>query len=123
MAMSKEDLFAKIKENLVETLELDVDHVTLETNIVEDLGADSISLMEFTLALEDEFGIEISLIPQLMQSCLTRNIWIAFRPIFSKEIWKVTENVLTEMANLWITKPDQLFGENRELMVNTRFIN
>lgn len=60
MAMSKEDLFAKIKENLVETLELDVNHVTLETNIVEDLGADSISLMEFTLALEDEFGIEIS---------------------------------------------------------------
>ena len=60
MAMSKEDLFAKIKENLVETLELDVYHVTLETNIVEDLGADSISLMEFTLALEDEFGIEIS---------------------------------------------------------------
>ena len=60
MAMSKEHLFAKIKENLVETLELDADHVTLETNIVEDLGADSISLMEFTLALEDEFGIEIS---------------------------------------------------------------
>ena len=60
MAMSKEDLFAKIKENLVETLELDADHVTLETNIVEDLGADSISLIEFTLALEDEFGIEIS---------------------------------------------------------------
>ncbi|MDD3015526.1 MAG: acyl carrier protein [Lactococcus chungangensis] len=58
--MSKEDLFAKIKENLVDTLELDADHVTLETNIVEDLGADSISLMEFTLALEDEFGIEIS---------------------------------------------------------------
>ena len=58
--MSKEDLFDKIKENLVETLELDADHVTLETNIVEDLGADSISLMEFTLALEDEFGIEIS---------------------------------------------------------------
>lgn len=60
MAISKSDLFTKIKENLVETLELDADHVTLETNIVEDLGADSISLMEFTLALEDEFGIEIS---------------------------------------------------------------
>ena len=44
----------------MDTLELDADHVTLETNIVEDLGADSISLMEFTLALEDEFGIEIS---------------------------------------------------------------
>ena len=60
MAMSKEDLFAKIKENLVETLELDADHVTLETNIVEDLGADSFSVREFTLALEEEFGIEIS---------------------------------------------------------------
>ena len=60
MAISKEDLFSKIKENLVDTLELDADNVTLETNIVEDLGADSISLMEFTLALEDEFGIEIS---------------------------------------------------------------
>ena len=60
MAISKEDLFSKIKENLVETLELDADNVTLETNIVEDLGADSISLMEFTLALENEFGIEIS---------------------------------------------------------------
>ena len=60
MAISKEDLFFFFLENLVETLELDADHVTLETNIVEDLGADSISLMEFTLALEDEFGIEIS---------------------------------------------------------------
>ncbi|GHU42301.1 acyl carrier protein [Bacilli bacterium] len=60
MAMSKAELFAKIKENLVTTLELDAENVTLETNIVADLGADSISLMEFTLALEDEFGIEIS---------------------------------------------------------------
>lgn len=34
--------------------------ITLDTNIVEDLNTDSISLMEFTLALEDEFGIEIS---------------------------------------------------------------
>jgi acyl carrier protein len=60
MAISKSELFDKIKDNLVETLELDANHITLETNIVNDLGADSISLMEFTLALEDEFGIEIS---------------------------------------------------------------
>lgn len=60
MANSKAELFAKIKDNLVETLEISADHITLETNIVDDLGADSISLMEFTLALEDEFGIEIS---------------------------------------------------------------
>ncbi|QDJ29014.1 acyl carrier protein [Lactococcus paracarnosus] len=58
--MSKEALFAKIKESLVKTLNLDAEMITLESNVVEDLNADSISLMEFTLALEDEFGIEIS---------------------------------------------------------------
>lgn len=60
MTISKETLFTKIKDNLVKTLDLDPELITLDTNIVNDLNADSISLMEFTLALEDEFGIEIS---------------------------------------------------------------
>lgn len=60
MTISKETLFTKIKDNLVKTLNLDPELITLDTNIVEDLNTDSISLMEFTLALEDEFGIEIS---------------------------------------------------------------
>lgn len=60
MTISKEALFVKIKESLVKTLDLDAETITLESNVVEDLNADSISLMEFTLALEDEFGIEIS---------------------------------------------------------------
>ena len=60
MTISKEALFAKIKESIVKTLDLDAETITLESNVVEDLNADSISLMEFTLALEDEFGIEIS---------------------------------------------------------------
>ena len=60
MTISKEALFAKIKESLVKTLNLDAEMITLESNVVEDLNADSISLMEFTLALVDEFGIEIS---------------------------------------------------------------
>ena len=59
MTICKEALFAKIKESLVKTLDLDAETITLESNVVEDLNADSISLMEFTLALEDEFGIEI----------------------------------------------------------------
>ncbi|MDN6030350.1 MAG: acyl carrier protein [Lactococcus plantarum] len=49
-----------MKDNLVKTLNLDPELIKLDTNIVEDLNTDSISLMEFTLALEDEFGIEIS---------------------------------------------------------------
>ncbi|MDN6070636.1 MAG: acyl carrier protein [Lactococcus plantarum] len=60
MTISKETLFTKIKDNLVKTLNLDPELIKLDTNIVEDLNTDSISLMEFTLALEDEFGIEIS---------------------------------------------------------------
>lgn len=60
MTISKDVLFTKIKDNLVKTLDLDPELITLDTNIVEDLNTDSISLMEFTLALEDEFGIEIS---------------------------------------------------------------
>lgn len=60
MTISKETLFTKIKDNLVKTLNLDPELITLDTNIVEDLNTDSISLIRFTLALEDEFGIEIS---------------------------------------------------------------
>lgn len=60
MTISKDMLFTKIKDSLVKTLDLDPELITLDTNIVEDLNTDSISLMEFTLALEDEFGIEIS---------------------------------------------------------------
>ncbi len=56
MTISKEALFAKIKESLVKTLDLDAETITLESNVVEDLNADSISLMEFTLALEGQIA-------------------------------------------------------------------
>ena len=45
MTISKETLFTKIKDNLVKTLNLDPELITLDTNIVEDLDTDSISLM------------------------------------------------------------------------------
>lgn len=58
--MTKEEIFNQIKDTLAESLEIEPDQITLETDIVDDLHADSISIMEFTLALEDEFDIEIS---------------------------------------------------------------
>lgn len=58
--MTKEEIFNQIKNTLAESLEIEPDQITLETDIVDDLHADSISIMEFTLALEDEFDIEIS---------------------------------------------------------------
>lgn len=50
-------IFDKVKEVIKE--EFDVEDVTMDTVIREDLGADSIGLVEFVMALEDEFDIEI----------------------------------------------------------------
>lgn len=58
--MTKEEIFKKIQTTLAESLEIDIDQINLDTNISDDLGADSISIMEFTLSLEDEFDIEVS---------------------------------------------------------------
>ncbi|WP_066501806.1 acyl carrier protein [Abyssisolibacter fermentans] len=50
-------VFEKVKNILME--ELDVDEVKLESKIQEDLGADSLDMVEVVMAIEDEFGIEI----------------------------------------------------------------
>ena len=52
--------FDKIKEMLVEKLGVSEDKVTLESEIVKDLGADSLDLVEMLLSLEENFGITIS---------------------------------------------------------------
>ena len=52
-------VFEKIQELLAEQLNIEKEKITKETDIINDLKADSISLMEFTLALEDEFGISV----------------------------------------------------------------
>lgn len=49
----------KIKEIVVEQLGVDMDQVTLESNFVDDLGADSLDTVELIMAFEEEFDIEI----------------------------------------------------------------
>jgi len=49
----------KVKDILVEQLGADADAITLETNIQEDLGADSIAVMELIVEIEGEFGVEV----------------------------------------------------------------
>lgn len=51
--------FEKIKEILVENLGLVEDEVTLEADIQEDLGADSLDIMEIVICVKDEFDITI----------------------------------------------------------------
>jgi acyl carrier protein len=52
--------FEKIKEILVENLGLGEDEVTLEADIQEDLGADSLDIMEIVICVKDEFDITIA---------------------------------------------------------------
>ncbi len=53
------DTFAKVKEVVVEQLNVDEDDVTEEAAFIDDLGADSLDLVELVMALEESFGISI----------------------------------------------------------------
>jgi acyl carrier protein len=50
----------KVKHIIVEQLGVDEDEVKLEASFVDDLGADSLDVVELVMALEEEFGLEIS---------------------------------------------------------------
>ena len=52
-------MLEKIKEIAADSLGADIESLTAETSFKEDLGADSLDLFELTMALEDEYGIEI----------------------------------------------------------------
>lgn len=55
-----EAVYEKIRGIIVETLGVDEDSVTLDASFREDLGADSLDLVELIMAFEDEFGGRIS---------------------------------------------------------------
>ena len=52
--------FEKVKAMLVEKLGISEDKVALESEIIKDLGADSLDLVEMLLSLEETFGITVS---------------------------------------------------------------
>jgi acyl carrier protein len=58
--MNKEEVFAKVKDIIVEQLGADEDQITLEASFRDDLEADSLDLVELIMAFEEEFGGEIS---------------------------------------------------------------
>jgi acyl carrier protein len=49
----------KVKSIIVEQLGVDEDEVTMEASFSDDLGADSLDIVELVMAFEEEFGIEI----------------------------------------------------------------
>lgn len=52
-------MLEKIKEIIVDQLNVDADAVTAEARFKEDLEADSLDLFELVMALEEEYGVEI----------------------------------------------------------------
>lgn len=58
--MAKEEIFDKLKELVVDQLGVDDDEVTAEATIQEDLGADSLDLVDLVMAVEEEFDVKIA---------------------------------------------------------------
>jgi len=51
--------FEKVRAILVDQLDVDEDAVALESSIIDDLGADSLDVVDMVMSLEEEFDIEI----------------------------------------------------------------
>jgi len=54
------DVLERITKIVVDRLEVEASEVTLEASFKDDLGADSLDVVELVMELEDEFGMEIS---------------------------------------------------------------
>ena len=52
-------VFEKIRAILCEQFELDEDRITMDSNLISDLGADSLDVIDLAMSIEDEFDIEV----------------------------------------------------------------
>ena len=52
-------VFEKVRDILVEQLDVEEEKVSMEASIMDDLGADSLDIVDLVMSLEDEFGVEI----------------------------------------------------------------
>jgi len=53
-------IFERIKEALAIQFEVDPEKITRDTDIINDLGADSLDLVELIMTLEDEYGVSVT---------------------------------------------------------------
>ena len=57
--MAEKSIEEKVKDIIVEQLGVNPEQVTPQASFIEDLGADSLDIVELVMAFEEEFGIEI----------------------------------------------------------------
>lgn len=53
-------IFENVRNALAQQFEADPDSITMETSLIDDLGADSLDVVELIMSLEDSFGISIN---------------------------------------------------------------
>lgn len=58
--MANEEIFQTVKDLIVEHLGVNESQVVSSATFVDDLGADSLDIVELVMALEEKFGVEIS---------------------------------------------------------------
>ena len=58
--MSLEQIFERVRAILADQLELDENDITMDTNIIDDLDADSLDFVEMVTTIEDEFNLAIT---------------------------------------------------------------
>lgn len=52
-------IFEKVRSIIAEQLDIDIDSITHDSSITDDLGADSLDVVDLVMTFEDEFGVEI----------------------------------------------------------------
>ncbi len=57
--MSEKSIDLKVKDIIVEQLSVNAEQVTPEAKFIEDLGADSLDIVELVMAFEEEVGVEV----------------------------------------------------------------
>ena len=57
--MNPDEILEKVKEVIVEQLGVEDENIKLDTSFIDDLGADSLDIVELIMALEEEFDMQI----------------------------------------------------------------
>ncbi len=56
--MTPEEIFSKLQELIAEQFALNQDEITMASSFTDDLGADSVDLVELVMAMEEEFDLD-----------------------------------------------------------------